>query len=345
MAQFAMVANGVTTGSVYSVFESLGTVDASGQRYFVRWTTADGGASWRIGRANLDLDGAIIRTGETGRFFQGVLTLPTGDLVAPFYAGQADGHSAAYLLTMPKGGTTWTRSATSFLSAAFNYSESSATRLTDGRLLMITRQDDDPTSKVIHSRLLGRITNGPVNSAVDLKTASWGAAFAVKVPGAPDANAVRGVAPVVNTMEGGILMLVFGRPQQRQRVQLRQRRHLDRAAPLLHQPAHQLHQPQRRAPVRHPRLQGLHRGRRHRAAHRYFLRRQLPIRLGLRSRLVVSQRQGQQTLDDVRAARLTAANLRPGRGGTTPRAARPGRSGVRGGPTRCPPGTPGSGGP
>ncbi|MEV6903181.1 sialidase family protein [Amycolatopsis sp. NPDC051372] len=211
-AQFAMVANGVATGSEYSVFESLGRVDGTRQRYFVRWTSADGGASWRIGRANLDLAGATIRAGETGRLFQGVLTLPNGDLVAPFYAGQANTHSAAYLLTMPKSGTTWTRSATPFLSATFNYSESSVTRRADGRLLMITRQDDDPTSEVIRSRLLGRITNGPVNSAADLAAASWGAAFAVKVPGAADANAVRGVAPVVNTMQDGILMLVFGRP-------------------------------------------------------------------------------------------------------------------------------------
>jgi hypothetical protein len=207
--RFITAANGVATGGKYTLFESLGRVDA-GKRRVVRWDSTDGGAGWRVGSAGIDLAGATIVAGKTGRLFQGVLTLPNGDLVAPFYAEHQGELSAAYLLTMPKGGSSWTRAATPFLSPTYSYSESTVTGRADGRLLMITRLDEK-VGVYDYSRLLGRITNGPVNSAADLATAGWGAAFAVKVPGAPDSNSVRAAAPSVHTMQDGILMLVFGR--------------------------------------------------------------------------------------------------------------------------------------
>ena len=213
-AQFAKVGNvfTATNGDLVAV-EELGRVDAAGKRYAVRWTSADGGVGWRPSRADLDFTGGTISSG-TGRLFQGVLTLPDGSEVVPFYAAHQGTLSAAYLLSGNHDGTAWKRASTVFLSGTYNYTEATVTRRADGRLLMVTRLDQ-MSGGYAYSRLLGRVTTAPVNSAADLATAGWGAAYALKVPGAADENAVRGVNPVLHTMDQGVLMLVFGRPRNK----------------------------------------------------------------------------------------------------------------------------------
>ncbi|ADD40578.1 sialidase family protein [Stackebrandtia nassauensis] len=194
--------------------------DSSG-RYFYQWTSGDGGKSWKPSRSKLDMNGGAILPGAAGQSFQRVITLPDGNRVVPYYAAHkgvkgSDGKykqtwSAAHLLVGGKDGSSWKRTATVFKSDSNTYSESSVTRRADKKLLMISRYEVVKNG-LTYSKLSYRVTTSAVNSAADLAKAKWTGAKAVVVPGATDKTVVRGVAPVVHTMSGGVLMLVFGRP-------------------------------------------------------------------------------------------------------------------------------------
>lgn len=200
--------------------ETRARKDSNG-RYFYRWTSQDGGRSWKPGRAALDMTGGTILPGAMGQSFQKVLTLKDGTRVLPYYAAHrgikgSDGKykqtwSASHLLTAAKDGAAWKRTATVFKSNTNTYNESAVTQRADGKLFMIARYEVVKNG-LTYSKLSYRVTTSSVHSAADLAKARWTDAKAVVVPGATDKTVVRGVAPILHTMSDGVLMLVFGRP-------------------------------------------------------------------------------------------------------------------------------------
>ncbi|GLZ33521.1 hypothetical protein Lesp02_57090 [Lentzea sp. NBRC 105346] len=180
--------------------------------HLMRRVSTDGGVSWRSYTAALDMSGGAYLGG--GRAFQRVIRLPDQSLVMPFYAAHATGRYASHLLVSTNDGASWKRAATVFKSDTNTYSESSVARRADGHLVMISRYDVVLNGKRI-AHLGSRTTNGPVNDAASLATAAWGPLKAVVVPGAADETVVQGVAPVLHTMDQGVLMLVFGRPRNK----------------------------------------------------------------------------------------------------------------------------------
>ncbi|MGH3658558.1 MAG: sialidase family protein, partial [Micromonosporaceae bacterium] len=199
--------------------------DATNGRYLWRRVSRDGGASWSSTKARVDLAGTPVLPGAYGHAFQGVQRLPDGTLVMPFYVTHADKtdigsdagtetYMAAHLLISRNDGVSWKRASTVFKSNRNNYNESTVARRSDGRLIMITRYDVIQNGNT-YSKLAYRVTNKPVRSGAELATATWGKFTPVRVPGAADAAVTRGVAPVLKTMQNGILMLVFGRPRNK----------------------------------------------------------------------------------------------------------------------------------
>lgn len=214
-ANYANVSNTFQTGNGRYVvaLDSQVLKEPNGRRYVWRRYSSNGGESWHSGKAYIDMAGASVPAGAYGHIFQRVVHLPDGSLVTPLYVHHTAGspNMAVHLLTSTKDGVAWKRSATVFRSSTANYSESTVTRRSDGRLLVISRYDV-VSGRYLRSKLTARVTNKPVNNAADLRAATWGTPYPVKVPGAPDSSGVRGVAPVVHTMDGGVLMLIFGRP-------------------------------------------------------------------------------------------------------------------------------------
>lgn len=202
----------MAAGTVVSI-DTRANVDSRG-RFVYRRTSVDGGASWRSTKAYINMAGEAVLGGAVGQAFQRVVRLPDGSLMMPFYVHHAGRRMASYILTSTDGGQSWKRSATVFKSSVYDYNESAVARRADGRLMMISRFDVNSGGKH-YSKLIGRFTNGRVDSAAALATASWGKAFYVKVPGATDTDVVRGVAPILNTMDRGVLMLTFGRPRNK----------------------------------------------------------------------------------------------------------------------------------
>ncbi|WP_433271334.1 sialidase family protein [Actinosynnema sp. CS-041913] len=189
--------------------------DATG-RYVLRRSSTDGGVSWSSTRAPIDTTGATVDPGAVGRVFQRVIRLPgDGSLVTPFYAAHArigDNYlSASHLLVSTTEGRSWSWAATVFKSDTNTYSESSVTRRADGRLVVVARYDVVQNGNR-YARLASRTTHAAVDDAASLRAATWGPWTAVKVPGAADPHAAQGVAPVLHTMDNGVLLLAFGRP-------------------------------------------------------------------------------------------------------------------------------------
>lgn len=156
------------------------------------------------------MNGGAIAPGSDGRVFQRVIRLPgDGSLVVPFYAahGQFNGEYkfASHLLVSTDEGASWRRAATVFKSDTNTYTESSVARRADGRLIMIARYDVVENGNN-YARLASRVTTAAVNDAAQLAGASWGPWTSV---------GVQGVAPVLHTMDQGVLMLVYGRPGNR----------------------------------------------------------------------------------------------------------------------------------
>lgn len=202
-----------TDGQTVAVDEQA-QKDAAG-RFVMRRSSSDGGVSWTSTRASVDMTGAIVDPGALGRVFQRVIRLPgDGSLVTPFYAAHAkigDSYkSSSHLIVSTTEGRNWSWAATVFKSDTNTYSESTVTRRADGRLFMIARYDVVQNGNR-YARLASRTTDAPVNDAASLRAATWGPWTAVKVPGAADSGVVQGVAPVLHTMDGALL-LAFGRP-------------------------------------------------------------------------------------------------------------------------------------
>ncbi len=200
------------TGATVAIDEQV--VGDGSARHLNRRISTDGGVSWRSDSAPVDVAGGDV-AGPGGRAFQRVIRLP-GDqsLVLPYYARHAGGEFASHLLVSTNDGANWRRAATVFKSDTNTYSESSVTRRADGRLVMISRYDVVENAKR-YSRLASRTTTGQVDNATQLASATWGPWTSVVVPGAADPNGVQGVAPVLHTMDQGVLMLVFGRPRNK----------------------------------------------------------------------------------------------------------------------------------
>ena len=197
---------------------------------FTRRETTDGGVSWKSTPATVDMAGGAIAS-SNARAFQGIIRLPgDGSLVMPFYAAhqrvagtESDYRWASHLLVSEKPpagstaqeGSEWKRVATPFKSDTNSYTEATVTRLASGRLLMIARYDYT-SGGLRYAKLASRTTDLPVDTAADLRGTTWGPWTNVVVPGAADyPNAVQGVAPVLHTMDQGVLMLNFGRPRNK----------------------------------------------------------------------------------------------------------------------------------
>jgi hypothetical protein len=103
----------------------------------------------------------------------------------------------------------WRRTATVFKSDTNTRSESSVARRADGRLIMISRYD-----VVVDGNRYARLASRVTNTAVD-DAAGW----RMRGGGRGPPWACKGVAPVLHTMDQGVLMLVYagGEPD---RVQL-----------------------------------------------------------------------------------------------------------------------------
>jgi hypothetical protein len=206
------------TGQTVTIDEQAGR-DAAG-RYVMRRLSANGGVSWSSTRATIDMAGGEIDPAASGRVFQRVIRLPgDGSLVVPFYAAHdyvnGSYKSASHLLVSHNEGLSWRRAATVFKSDTNTYSESAVARRADGRLIMISRYDVVQGGDRL-AKLAYRLTGAAVNDAASLATASWGPWTSVIVPGAADYPAtVQGVAPVLHSMDQGVLMLVFGRPRNK----------------------------------------------------------------------------------------------------------------------------------
>ncbi|MGH8791143.1 MAG: sialidase family protein [Stackebrandtia sp.] len=217
-AQNAAVTNVYTAadGNLEAV-EVRGRIDDSG-RYFLKWISKDGGVSWAPARVDLDFNGGAILDGSAGLAFQDVLTLPDDTLVMPFYSAHKQvGDQTLYASHLLAGGTdgaAWQRAATVFQIETVTYNEATVTRREDGRLIMIARYEEDKNG-YHYSKLRARVTNEAVNSAADLANATWGEIYPVVVPGSADPDVVLGVAPILHTMEDGVLMLVYGRPRNK----------------------------------------------------------------------------------------------------------------------------------
>ncbi len=199
------------TGATVAIDEQA--VGDGADRHLNRRVSADGGVSWQSFTAPLDMTGADVY-GAGGRAFQRVIRLPDQSLVMPFYAGHAPGKFSSHLLVSKNDGASWQRAATVFKSDTNTYTESSVTRRADGRLFMISRYDVVENNKR-YARLASRLTTGSVDNAAELTGATWGPWTSVVVPGAADPDAVQGVAPVLHTMDQGVLMLAFGRPRNK----------------------------------------------------------------------------------------------------------------------------------
>lgn len=220
----ASVRNVFQTGSGAVVAMDSGARKDTTGRYLYRRTSADGGEHWSATKSYIDMTGATVAPEASGQAFQGVSRLPDGALMMPFYAVhkvQRDSSgrivatwSAAHILTSTDDGLSWRRATTVFKSDTNTYSEATVTRRADGRLLMIARYDVWQGG-YNYSRLLARVTTTAVNSAAQLATAAWNAAYPVQVPGAADEAVARGVAPILHTMDQGVIMLVFGRPRNK----------------------------------------------------------------------------------------------------------------------------------
>jgi hypothetical protein len=193
-----------------------------------RHVSNDGGVHWSTELARISLPAGTRHSCSAGRLFQRVIRLPSGTLVMPYYAAHkvvfdpaypndckhAKAYFASHLLISDDDGVNWRLGGTIFKSDTNTYSESSVARRADGRLIMISRYDVLRDGKN-YSRLAYRVTDAAVDSGAELTGATWGLWTAVQVPGAADSDVVQGVAPVLHTMEGGQLMLVFGRPRNK----------------------------------------------------------------------------------------------------------------------------------
>lgn len=182
---------------------------------FGRHETADGGVTWTSTTATVDM-GTADADPIGGRAFQRIIRLPgDGSLVMPYYADRRnmDKIRASHLLvsepSTPSEGSAWRHAATVFHSDTNSYTESTVTRLATGKLLMISRYDVVQNG-LGYARLAYRVTKNVVNTAADLRATGWEAWTSVTVPGTT--GSVRGVAPLLNTMDGGVLMLTYGRP-------------------------------------------------------------------------------------------------------------------------------------
>lgn len=212
------------TGELVAIDEQAFRDDTLG-RHIWRRSSKDGGRSWSSRPAKIDMAGATVYPGALGHAFQGVIRMPDGSLVMPFYVthklkdpdfSQAgtETYMAAHLLVSRDEGVSWKRAATVFKSDSNNYNESSVVRRADGRLLMVTRYDVIENSRT-YSKLAYRVTTQPVGTAAQLAAATWTKFSVVKVPGADNPDVVRGVSPIVHRMDGGVLMMVFGRPRNK----------------------------------------------------------------------------------------------------------------------------------
>jgi hypothetical protein len=221
---YAKVNNTFKSGNATVTMDEMARKDSAG-RFIARRSSSDGGVHWSNSRAPLDMAGGAIHPCARGRAFQRVIRLPDNTLVMPFYAVHKANAtrcaditrtwSAAHLLISRDEGKHWRRASTVFKSTTNTYSESTVARRSDHKLIMISRYDVVSGNKQ-YAKLAYRVTKAPVDNAYGLLHASWGPWTAVKVPGAADyPNTAQGSAPVLHQMDGGKLMLVFGRPRNK----------------------------------------------------------------------------------------------------------------------------------